>query len=241
MEPPPTVVKRGFGPISMVSVTRFVAGSTRETLLCSLLTTQIAPSSPRTQTGEPEGTVISATLAFVLGSILESTPFRSLGIQMLSALAVSPPSLFAGPTGIVATTVLVFMSTREIVLSVQFGTQTLPKAAANPEQGRLPTSTAAMTLLVFGSSRWTVFFGPLETQTASSVTTCQSGVPSTGNTASGVTVAISRFTPGSVIPGFGCLGGRAGAAAGAAGATGSCCAYPEARKTLTAIDAQART
>ena len=81
----------------MVSVTRFVFGSTRDTLLCSLLTTQMAPSSPRTQTGEPEGTVISAITLFVFGSILESTPFRSLSIQTLSALAVNPPSLFAGP------------------------------------------------------------------------------------------------------------------------------------------------
>src|SRR5882672_4842380 len=108
----------------------------------------------------------------------------------------------------VETTVLVFVSTRESVLSMQLGTHMLPNAAVNPEQGRLPTSTVAMTLLVFASSRWTVFFGPLETHTPSSVTTCQSGVPSMGNTATGVIAAISRFTPGVATPGLGCRGGR---------------------------------
>ena len=33
------------------------------------------------------------------------------------------------------------------------GTHTLPKPAARPEHGRLPTSIAATTWLVFGSSR----------------------------------------------------------------------------------------
>src|ERR1041384_358664 len=117
MEPPPTVVNRGLGPTSIVSVTRFVFGSTREIVLCSLLTTQTAPSSPKTQTGEPDGTAISATTALVVGSTRESTPLRSLGIQMLPAPDASPPSLFAGPTGTVATTVLVAISTRESVLS----------------------------------------------------------------------------------------------------------------------------
>src|SRR6185436_6280277 len=101
------------GPTAIVSVTRFVFGSTRDTLLCSLLTTHAAPSSPNTTTGEPEGTSISATTLLVLGSIRERIPFRSLSIQMLPAPAASPPSLLAGPTGIVAETVLVAMSIRE--------------------------------------------------------------------------------------------------------------------------------
>src|ERR1700676_762695 len=52
-----------------------------------------------------------------------------------------------------------------------------------------------------------VFFGPFETQTASSVMTCQSGVPGTGKTAAGVMVDISRLTPGVLTPG---RGGRVG-------------------------------
>src|SRR6185369_5474278 len=121
--------------------------------LFSVLTTHTAPSSPTTHTNEPEGTEMSATFAFVFGSILASTPCGSLSIQILSALAAKPPSLPAGPTGIVATTSFVFTSTRDSVLSVQFGTQMLPKAAVSPEHGHLPTVTAATTLFVTGSSR----------------------------------------------------------------------------------------
>ena len=53
-----------------------------------------------------------------------------------------------------------------------------------------------------------MFLGPFETQTASSVITCQSGVPGTGNTAAGVMVVISRFTPGVLTPGRGGRFGR---------------------------------
>src|SRR6266567_5500126 len=60
--------------------------------------------------------------------------------------------------------------------------------------------------------RWIVFFGPFETHTESSVSTCQSGVPSIGKTASGLIAAISRFTPGVETPG---RGGRAGSFLGA--------------------------
>src|SRR5438552_1424325 len=97
---------------------------------------------------------------------------------------------------------------RESVLSPQFGTQTLPKPHASPEHGRLPTSTAVTTVLVFTSRRWTVFFGPLVTQTESSVSTCQSGVPSAEKTAIGVTADIWRWTPGSLTPGRGGRGAR---------------------------------
>ena len=99
------------------------------------------------------------------------------------------------------------MSTREMVLSPQFGTHTLPKPAASPEHGRFPTVTAAATAFVLTSNRCTEFFGPFDTQIASSVTTCQSGVPSTGNTASGWISLMSRFTPGVETPGG---GGRLG-------------------------------
>src|SRR6267142_2899104 len=167
MAPPPAVRKRGRDPVSTLSVTRFVFGSTRATRLFSVLDTQIAPSSPTTQANEPEGTCISATTLFVSGSIRDRIPFRSLSIHTLSALVAIPPSLSAGPAEIVAATSFVFISTRESVWSPQFGTHMLPKPAASPEHGFFPTSTVAITLFVLGSSRCTVFFGLLVTQTAS--------------------------------------------------------------------------
>src|SRR4029450_11512828 len=126
------------------------------------------------------------------GSIRVSTPFLSVNIQTESVLVAMPPSLSAGPHGRVATTLLVFVSMRDRVLSPQLGTQILPKPATRPEHGCLPTSTTAATVLVFTSRRCTVFFGLLGTQTESSVSTCQSGVPSTGKTAIGETVDIRR-------------------------------------------------
>src|SRR5262245_57490341 len=127
MEPAPAVRKRGCGPVGIVSVTVLVLGSTRERTLFSVLLIQIAPSSPRTQANDPEGTLISAVRWFVTGSILERIPPLSVSSQTLSALVASPPSLCAGPYGRVATTRLVLISTRESVLSVQLGTQILPK------------------------------------------------------------------------------------------------------------------
>jgi hypothetical protein len=90
----------------------------------------------------------------------------------------------------VATTMLVLVSMRETDLVAgsvclvagsrlpQFGTHTLPKPAASPEQGDCPTVTA-ITLSLFGSSRLTVFVLLLVTHWASSVETCQSGLPGT--------------------------------------------------------------
>src|SRR5688572_3994625 len=104
MEPPPAVRNRGRGPVAIVSVTVFVFGSTRVRTLLSVLLIQIAPSSPSTAANEPDGTVISAATLFVAGSILDKVPFGSLIIHTASGLAARPPSLWAGPTGIVATT-----------------------------------------------------------------------------------------------------------------------------------------
>src|SRR5215471_21207830 len=125
------------------------------------------------------------------------------------------------------------MSIRDTVLSPQFGTHTLPNPAARPEQGFFPTGITAATLLVFGSSRWTVFLGPLETHWASSVVTCQSGEPSTGNTASGLIDDISRRTPGGETPGRGGLLGRCLVWASAGGAGFSC-----AKPARHSVDAQ---
>src|SRR5262249_51385851 len=133
--------------------TVFVFGSTRDKRLFSVLLIQIAPSSPRTQANDPEGTSISALTLFVCGSIRERTPFLSVNIQTLSVVVAMPPSLLAGPSGRVATTLLVLMSTRESVLSPQLGTQMLPKPATKPEHGRFPTSIAATTVFVFASRR----------------------------------------------------------------------------------------
>src|SRR6202046_5543061 len=138
----------------------------------------------------------------------DKTPLASVTIHTASGLAAMPPSLCEGVAAMVAVTSFVLMSTRETVLSPQLGTQMLPKPAARPEHGRRPTVIAASTLLVLGSSRWMVFLGPFETQTASAVITCQSGVPSTGKTASGVMAVISRFTPGVETPGLGGRGWR---------------------------------
>ncbi len=188
--------------------------------------THAAPS-PKFTAADFSGTVISAITLFVAGSIRESMPFMSLTIQKLPSPVATPPSLCAGPISIVATTALVFISIRETDLpaplrSPQLGTQMVPNPAANPEQGRVPTVTAANTLFVFGSSRCTVFFGPLVTHTASSVRTCQSGVPSTGNTASGAIAVISRFTPAVVTPGG---GGRRPFFGAGGGLCGSCCGF----------------
>src|SRR5437867_4635543 len=153
IEPPPAVRNLGLGPTSILSVTRFVFGSTRASRLLSVLLTQKAQSSPTTHANEPAGTCISATTVLVSGSILEMMPFASDNIHTLSALAAIPPSLFAGPAKTVATISFVFTPIRDIVLSPQLGTQMLPNPAASPEHGFFPTSIVAATVFVFASSR----------------------------------------------------------------------------------------
>src|ERR1035438_2285603 len=96
-----------------------------------------------------------------------SVPFLSVIIQTLSGLTARPPSESPIPIGTVTETLLVFKSTRDSVLSPQFGTQRLSKPMARPEHGALPTVTVSAILFVFGSIRATLFFGLLEIQTAS--------------------------------------------------------------------------
>src|SRR5262249_19029065 len=86
------------------------------------------------------------------------------------------------------------------------GTHKLPKPVARPEQGLFPTGTVPVTLLDFGSILTTLFLGPLETQTDSSMA-IQSGAPGASKTASGFSADIATRTPGSFTPG---LGARAG-------------------------------
>src|SRR5947208_1432437 len=88
----------------------------------------------------------------------------------------------SGPTLILSVTLLVFGSTRLTRLFSVLLTHTAlssPKTHENEPDG---TSISADT----------VFVGPFVTQTESSVITCQSGVPSIGNTATGVIEDIER-------------------------------------------------
>src|SRR4029079_5733924 len=125
----------------------------------------------------------------------------------------------------VAVTGAVFRSTRATVESPQFGTQRLPKAATSPEQGCLPTDNVAPTRLVDGARRDTLSFGLFDTQTASSIAS-QSGVPGTGNTASGFNRSIGTLIPGVLTPGRG---------AGVACRTRTPRARPEQIFTITTV------
>ena len=135
---------------------------------------------------------------------------------MLSALAVRPPSLSAGPIGqrgghLVGLRVdaLQRLGVGLVLLAADRHPDAAERLRRDPSTDAAPVSTSVTTVLVFGSSRPTRFFRPLVTHTASLVTTCQSGFPGTGNTASGLMAAMSRFTPGVATPG---RGGRAGRA-----------------------------
>src|SRR4051794_16387754 len=123
---------------------------------------------------------------------------------MLPAPATIDPSGLPIVVLIVAFTSPLFRSTRVIVLSPQCGTQSVPNAAARPEQGRAPVAIVAATVFVFGSKRATVPFGAFETHTDSS-TAIQSGEPAYGNTASGLRRSIGILTPGVFTPGRGGL------------------------------------
>ena len=94
-----------------------------------------------------------AATELVLGSMRESFSALSVTSQTASSEAAMPPSLSPGPMGIVAETEFVFMSMRETVLSLQLGDQMLPKPAARPEHGSLPTVMVAVIVLVFKSNR----------------------------------------------------------------------------------------
>src|ERR1035438_3356757 len=100
-----------------------------------------------------------ATTELVLGLMRESFPALSVTSQTASSEVAMPPSLSPGPMGMVAETEFVFISTREIVLSSQLGDQMLPKPAARPEQGSLPTALVAALLFVFRFSRWIEYQG----------------------------------------------------------------------------------
>src|SRR5687767_10397767 len=94
-----------------------------------------------------------------------SVPFASVIIQTLPAPVARPPSLLPIVSGSVAVTFPVLRSILETLGSPQFGTHRLPKPAANPEHGFLPTAIVSTILLAFGSIRVTVCFGEFETHT----------------------------------------------------------------------------
>src|SRR3954451_13006619 len=149
-------------------------------------------------------------MVLVAGSMRASVPLLSVIIQMLPPPATIEPSELPIVMGMVAATAPVFRSSREIVLSPQFGTHRLPNAAARPEQGRLPTGTVAATVFEVGLNRATLSLGLLEIHTSSS-TAIQSGEPGTGNTASGFNRSIGILTPGVLTPGLGAGGAWAAA------------------------------
>src|SRR5439155_18656824 len=122
--------------------------------------------------------------------------------QMLPAPAANDPSELPIVVRIVAVTAPVLTSTRDSVLSPQFGTHTLPNATARPEQGRLPVAMGVPIVFVFGSSLARLSFGAFDTHAASSIAS-QSGVPGYTNTASGFSRSIGIFTPDGFTPGFG--------------------------------------
>src|SRR3954470_14741126 len=98
---------------------------------------------------EPDATYSSATIVLVAGSKRASVPCASVISQMLPAPATIDPSELPIVVLIVAFTSPLFRSTRVIVLSPQCGTQSVPNAAARPEQGRAPVAIVAATVFVF--------------------------------------------------------------------------------------------
>ena len=113
---------------------------------------------------------IVCRILLVTGSMRARVPTLSVIIQMLSPLAVIPPSGPAGPMGRLA----LIWFVRELRRTSEFalphnGTQRLPNPNARPAHGSPGTGMIATSLLVLGSIRWTDAGFELATQTASSV------------------------------------------------------------------------
>src|SRR5262245_55308927 len=130
----------------------------------------------------------------------DRVPFASVIIQTLPAPVVRPPSSFPIVSFSVAEILPVPRSRRETLGSPQLGTQRLPKPAARPEQGALPTGIVATIALAFGSIRVTLFFCSFETQTCSSIA-IQSGMPGMLKTCSGFKRSMGIRTDRSFTPG----------------------------------------
>src|ERR1700733_7516517 len=170
MPPDPVARNRGVGPTGIFATTFSVFASTRVSRLFFVLVIQTEPAS-NAAVNEPAGIAILDTTLFVAGSMRESTPVASEGIQMRPSPAVMPPSVFATPEGMDATIFCDFASTRSTDPLLQIGTQMLPKAMANPEQGVFATPITALTLLLEASSCEILFLGLFEIQTLSPIAT----------------------------------------------------------------------
>src|SRR5579862_4724545 len=111
MLPNPVARNRGDGPTGIFATTFSVFASTRVRRLPFVLVIQTEPAS-NAAVNEPAGIGIFDTTMFVAGSMRESTPAASEGIQMLPSPAVIPPSVFATPEEMEATIFCDLASTR---------------------------------------------------------------------------------------------------------------------------------
>jgi hypothetical protein len=142
-----TVTAPGSGPTSIFAATRFVRGSTRDTVPATVCTTQTAPLPAASSLG-PFGTSMEAATSFVCGSILASDASAVFDTHTLPSPIAIPP----GPpgTGIRATTSPPFGS-----VSV-----TVDAGPASDVTGAGGAADAAVALI-----RVTVFEAKLETHT----------------------------------------------------------------------------
>src|ERR1043166_1799617 len=105
---------RGALPTEIDSTTRFVAGSTRVSEFPVVLDTHTAPSPNITQY-DPAGTITSATILLVSGSMRASVPLASVIIHTLPAPVARQPSVLPIPMEKVAVTLPVLRSRREML------------------------------------------------------------------------------------------------------------------------------
>src|SRR6202166_5408697 len=99
----------------------------------------------------PPAPVHCCTTVLVAGSILEIGIWNTVAQTKPSPNAISPP-VPGIPTGIAATNLLVFVSTREIVLSPWLSVHTQPAPTVR-KRGCGPTGTEAATLFDCTSTR----------------------------------------------------------------------------------------
>src|ERR1700722_2913105 len=101
MLPNPVAKNLGVGPTGIFATTFSVFASTRVRRLPFVLVIQTEPAS-NAAVNEPAGIGILETTLLVAGSMRESTPAASEGIQILPPPAVIPPSVLATPEGMEA-------------------------------------------------------------------------------------------------------------------------------------------
>src|SRR5262249_49392036 len=145
--PSPTARKRGWTRTGMVATTVLVFGSIRWTEPFSfesaspVFVTQTDPK-PAIAAKEWGFTLISATTLLVSGSMREGTPFLPVSPHTAPSAAARLASQLATVTGMVAVTVLVFASMRQMVLSLALATQTESNPTAMAAQGTLIFTSA---------------------------------------------------------------------------------------------------